>query len=72
MPPQEKYTNKEGEEKWADKIWFNKEDETAKNVLNSINEVVVKAYKKEKSGGTKKPKQSDKPSNTEGSFDEDW
>jgi DNA-binding cell septation regulator SpoVG len=43
--PREKYTDKEGNEKWADKVFFT--DET---VRKELNESVVAAYQKQTGG----------------------
>ena len=71
-PPSEKVDikNKETgeiETKWFDKVLFDKEDENAREVLKSINEVVAKAVKQ---SGNKKPSNTTKATRVEGSFDQ--
>ena len=70
--PSESYENKDGETKWKNIVYIDvKEDEDARALQNSINEVVLAEWKK----GSSSSSRPSKTQQTEGSFDDkdlDW
>ena len=62
--PSQSY-EKDGETKWSSYVFINlKEDQDARDLQNSINEVVIAEWNKQNSSSKKAPK-------TEGSFEDD-